>query len=98
LAFLAPSLELFNLSTGLWIETDSMKVPVIWLSCILVPNDQYLATGEFYDHVMKQYDQGMLAPGSYSLAIVSSELQCGAYMAIIQAGDSEKFAKLIIMH
>ena len=47
---------------------------------------------------MKQYDQGMLASGSYSLALASSGLPNGAYMAIIQAGGSEKFAKLLILH
>jgi len=231
----APGSELFDLSTGKWTETDPMKVPVTWLSCVLLPDDRYLATGGFYafglestiatctpttewydkpnsrwffapvlnqaraEHgsaylhqsvntdlpsdmiivgggiigdnaytstcevldigahaiatyeampanqngaavaesaqpeeqvsvrydvsnspvidftlnsdenvsikivstdgrTMKQYDQGTLGSGSYSLALASSGLPNGAYMAIIKAGGAEKFAKLLIMH
>ncbi len=43
----APGSELYDLSTGHWMETDSMKVPTTWLSCVLFPDDRYLATGGF---------------------------------------------------
>ncbi len=43
----APGSELFDLSTGHWTETDAMKVPSTWLSCVLFPDDRYLATGGF---------------------------------------------------
>ena len=79
------------------VKYDASNSPVIDFS-INSPEDVSIKIMSADGRVVKQYEQGTLGTGSYSLALLSSDLPSGAYMAIVQAGGWQQLAKLVIMH